>query len=52
MINGIMIATKYVHILSASLLPFIKESYTELYQLQLYQDDEPKHTSKYIQTFS
>lgn len=49
MCMGIMNATKYGDILSASLFPLIKESYPETHCL--YQDNDPKHTSKYIQRF-
>lgn len=44
-----MNATKYGDILPASLLPFIKVCYSECHRL--YQDNDPKHTSKYIQRF-
>ena len=49
MFNGIMNVTMYGGILSASLLPFIKESLPKCHRL--YQDNDPKHTSKYIQRF-
>ena len=43
MFQGIMTATKYGDILTASLIPF--DGY------RLYQDNDPKHTSRYIQAF-
>ena len=47
--SGIMNATKYGDILSASFLPFIQEEFPDGHQL--YQDSDPKHTSKCIQHF-
>ena len=49
MFSGIMNATKYGDILSASLVPFIHEKYPNGHRLV--QDNDPKHTSKYIQNF-
>ena len=46
MIDGIMTATRYGNILKASLVPFVQECYHRVYQ-----DNDPKHTSKYIQEF-
>ena len=47
--DGIMNATRYEDILKASLVPFIRKSYHESHHL--YKDNDPKHTSKYIQQF-
>ena len=49
MFSGIMNATRYSDILSASLVPFLKEMYPHGHRL--YQDNDPKHTSKYIQCY-
>ena len=49
MFQGILTATRYGDILSASLIPFIQETYQEDHRL--YQDNDPKHTSRYIQNF-
>ena len=49
MFDGIMTATRYGDILSASLVPFIKEKYPSSHRL--YQDNDLKHTSRYIQGF-
>lgn len=47
--TGIMNAVRYGQILEASLLPFINECYPDGHKLQ--QDNDPKHTSKYIENF-
>ena len=47
--TGIMNAIKYGDILSGSLLPFIQEKYPHHHRL--HQDNDSKHTSKYIQRF-
>ena len=47
--DGTMTATRYGDILTASLLPFIREKYPQSHRL--YQDNDPKHTSRYIQTY-
>lgn len=49
MLGGITNATKYGDILSGSFVPFIEERYPEGHRL--YQDNDPKDTSKYIQSF-
>ena len=43
MFQGIMTATKYGEILTASLIPFARKAYPDGYRL--YQDNDPKHTS-------
>ena len=47
--TGIMTATRYGDILSRALIPFIRQAYEEGHRL--YQDNDPKHTSRYIQNF-
>ena len=47
--SGIMTATRYADILSASLLPFIQKYFRGGHRL--YQDNDPKHTSWYVQRF-
>ena len=47
--SGIMNATKYGDILSAALVPFIREKYPN--QHRVFQDNDTKHTGKYIQNF-
>ena len=49
MFSGTMNATIYGDILSLSLVPFIKQKFLDGHHL--YQDNDPKHTSKYIQTY-
>ncbi len=49
MFNGVMNATKYGDMLSASLVPLFAERFPT--NLRLYQDNDPKHTSRYIQRF-
>jgi len=46
MFTGIMNAVRYGKILESSLVPFIKTYFPDDYRLQ--QDNDPKHTSKYI----
>ncbi len=43
--TGIMISTKYVRILEAGLLPFVKDAFPDGHRFQ--QDNDPKHCSKY-----
>ena len=49
MFGGAMIATRYGDILSAFLIPILRKTYPDGHRL--YQDNDPKHTSWYIQTF-
>ena len=44
-----LMATRYSDILSASLVPFLKGKYPHGHRL--YQDNDPKHTSKYVYHF-
>lgn len=49
MFSGIMNATRYAVILENGLIPFIEKNFPRGHRLQ--QDNDPKHTSKFIQTF-
>ena len=49
MFQGIMTATRYGDILTASFIPFVHKAKADGYRL--YQDNDPKHTSWYIQAF-
>ena len=49
MFTGILTATRYAEILDADLLPFIQSQYPNHHRL--YQDNDPKHTSRYVQCF-
>ena len=47
--QGIMTATVYGDILRSSLIPFIRKHLPDSHRL--YQDNDPKHTSRYISGF-
>ena len=47
--DGIMNAEGYANILNQALVPFISATYPDGHRLM--QDNDPKHTSRYIQTF-
>ena len=47
--TGIINSVRYGQTLEVSLLPFIDECYPDGHRLQ--QDNDPKHTSRYIQKF-
>ena len=47
--TGILTATRYVEILDAALLPFVRSQYPGGHCL--YQDNDPKHTSRYIRGY-
>ena len=49
MFSGIMTETRYGDILSVSLVPFLQKSYPNGHRL--YQDNDPNHTSRFIQAF-
>jgi len=49
MFGGIMNASRYAVILENGLLPFIRRNFPINHHLQ--QDNDPKHTSKFIQAF-
>lgn len=49
MFSGIMNAHRLAVVLEAGLLPFIQEHFSDGHRL--YQDQDPKHASKYIENF-
>jgi len=49
MFSGIMNADRLVAVYEAGLLPFIRERFKEGHRL--YQDNDPKHSSKKIEDF-
>ena len=49
MFTGIMNAERLVAVYIAGLLPFIQERFPDGHKL--YQDNDPKHSSKYIEQF-
>lgn len=49
MFSGIMNATRYAVVLENGLVPFIEDNYARGHRLQ--QDNDPKHTSKFIEAF-
>ena len=49
MFQGIITATRYEDILSTSLIPFLQKTYPDAHRL--YEDNDPKHTSRYVQAF-
>ena len=49
MFSGIMNAERLVVVLEAGLLPFIQEHFRDGHRL--YQDNDPKHASQYIEDF-
>jgi len=51
MFSGIMNADRLGAIYEAGLLPFIRRNFTESEQHRLYQDNDPKHSSKHIEDF-
>ena len=46
---GTLIATRYVDILEAALIPFLDEVYPDKHRFQ--QDNNPKHTSRYAKGY-
>jgi len=51
MFGGILNATRYAVTLEKGLLPFIKKHFPRKRSHRLQQDNDPKHTSKFIQSF-
>jgi len=49
MFSGIMNAERLAVVLEAGLLPFIQEHFRDGHRL--YQDNDPKHASQYIEDF-
>jgi len=49
MFEGIMTAMRYGYILSTSLVPFLRKTHHDGYRV--YQDNNPKYTSQFIQHF-
>lgn len=47
--TGTLIATRYTRILDAALLPFLERHYPDGHRLQ--QDNDPKHTSRWAQSY-
>ena len=51
MFGRIINATRYAVILEKGLLPFIRKNFRRSRTRRLQQDNDPKHTSKFIQSF-